>query len=243
TQLEALAAAENEAAAAVQQVESQLAAARQAAVQLDEQLAAARVTAEEKAAAVPETLEKLEQSWTEQLALAPLEPLTPEQLGWSILEATGVLINYRVATEAELKAKPEMASLSPEQFAVELEKAVRGKLRPAIGEFIRLFGAGAGQPQDTFFATVDQALFLANGDSLRSWLAPSGQNLVARLANVEDPAQLTEELYLSVFTRRPTDEETQFVTAALAEHPENRSEVLQELAWGLITSAEFRFRP
>ena len=80
--------------------------------------------------------------------------------------------------------------------------------------FAPLFGAGAGEPQDAFFATADQALFLNNGSMVRSWLAPSAENLTARLGKLTDARALAEELYLSILTRAPSDAEVAAVKAS-----------------------------
>jgi hypothetical protein len=111
-----------------------------------------------------------------------------------------------------------------------------------VGSIISLYGAGSGQPQDEFFATIDQALFMANGGSLKGWLAPGGGNLTERLGSMADDKKLVEELYLSVLTRHPTDGEVADVVAYLKERPkEKRAVAIQEIAWALLTSAEFRF--
>jgi hypothetical protein len=123
----------------------------------------------------------------------------------------------------------------------QVEATVRSKLAGQLGAFITLFGAGAGQPQDEFFATVDQALFFANGSQLRGWLAPSGDNLCGRLAKLEGAEAIAEELYLSALCRRPTAQEIDDVARQLAAAPEQKAEVVQSLAWALLTSAEFRF--
>ena len=118
---------------------------------------------------------------------------------------------------------------------------VYDKLAPSVNTFIQFYGAGAGQPQSDFFATVDQALFLANGGAVKSWLAPSGENLTGRLLKLDDPNVLSEELYLSIFSRKPTAAELADIAAYLAARPMDRPVAIQELAWGLISSAEFRF--
>jgi hypothetical protein len=194
-----------------------------------------------KAAAVAR--QELEDLWTQQTALASLKSLSPEQLAWSILEATGVLAANRAAVEKELNEKPETAELDEAARAVAVEKGVYAKLQGSVTQFVRLFGGGPGQPQNEFFATVDQALFFANGSQLNSWLAPSGNNLTQRLLQLEDPAAMADELYLTVLTRRPTQAEREWIAAALAEHPDAKGELVKELAWALLTSAEFRFCP
>ena len=110
-----------------------------------------------------------------------------------------------------------------------------------MDNFAKLFGSQKGQPQDAFFATYDQALFLANAGELRSWLTPAGENLTSRLAKLEDAKSLAEELYLSIFTRFPSEQELATVTEYLEQRKDDRTSAVQEMAWGLITSTEFRF--
>ena len=139
---------------------------------------------------------------------------------------------------------PEAVKNDPGQLAVrqrQIDEAVYAKLAPNIAIFVQLFGAGAGQPQSDFFATVDQALFLANGGVVKSWLAPSGDNLTARLFKLEDPAQLASELYVSVLSRPASPSEAAEVAKYLSARPTEKGAVVQELAWSLISSAEFRF--
>jgi hypothetical protein len=180
-------------------------------------------------------------------AVRPLKQLSPEQFGWSVLQVAGVYRNYVIATTAELdKAKPltdadkaDAAKLAERQN--ELEKAVHAKLTPSVTTFVQLFGNSAGAPQSDFFATVDQALFLANGGVVKGWLAPSGENLTARLMALPDHKALAEELYLSVLSRKPSEAEIAEVNTYLAARPTDKPVAVAEMAWGLISSTEFRF--
>ena len=54
--------------------------------------------------------------------------------------------------------------------------------------FASIYGAAAGQTQDQFFATADQALFVANNGTIRGWLPV----LANRLAGMDDPAKAAE---------------------------------------------------
>ena len=107
---------------------------------------------------------------------------------------------------------------------------------------MKLFGGAPGQPQDEFYATVDQALFLENGALVRGWLAPAAGSLADRLVKLGDPKELARELYLSVFTRRPSERETDEVVRYLAARPQARLAAIQEIAWAMLTSVEFRFK-
>jgi len=214
-------------------------------------LATAR-TAREKSlsarGALDETLAKLANSWSEQFAIGTVEPLSPEQLGWSLLQAVGQFGRQRQTVVAELDKKSPLKPAEkkdPSKVAarkLQIEQATYDKLKGNLGNIVTLYGAGSGQPQGEFFATIDQALFMANGGPLKGWLAPGGGNLTERLGKMTDEKQLVEELYLSVLTRRPSDEEVVDVIGYLKERTtKQRAAAIQELAWALLTSAEFRF--
>ncbi len=185
--------------------------------------------------------------WTKYFATASLESLTPEQMAWSTLQATGLIVRQLTAEQAAINKKTPLKPEEQKDAAklaarrTQVQQAAYAKLKGNVGNFVRLFGAGAGQPQQDFFATVDQALFFSNGNEVRSWLAPSGTNLTARLVKLEEPKALTEELFLSILTRRPADSEVADVTQYLAARPKDRSAAIQEIVWALLTSTEFRF--
>lgn len=190
-----------------------------------------------------ELLSGLTDDWGRRFVIATLKPLRPEQLAWSLMEATGQVQRNRTAAEAELNKKQPLpadaAAVAQRQELLEADLQTR--LSSQVSAFVQLFGAGAGQPQDDFFATVDQALFFSNGGQVRGWLAPSAGNLTDRLGKLEDPAAVAEELYLSVLTRQPSAQEIDDVGRQLAARPQERPAVIQDLAWALLTSAEFRF--
>jgi hypothetical protein len=195
------------------------------------ELTAARTT---HASARQDLLDRLAETY----AVAPLKPLTPEQLHWSVLQATGILASYEAAAEAELdKKKPPPAGT---ERAVVREKDVHAKLAGNLSPFVHLFGGGPGQPQFEFFATADQALFMENGDAVRSWTAVGGP-LAHRLSAIPQPAAVADEVYLSVLNRPPTPDETADVAACLARHRGKSAEAASELVWALLASVEFRF--
>jgi len=196
---------------------------------------------------VKSSLENLERFWTERFHSGRLRHKSPEQMATSILQATDKLTALREESEAEVsKTMPldaatqaDAAKMAARNQAIDQKFAE--KLKPQLDTFIGLFGHGAGQRQGEFFATADQALFFANGGVVAGWIAPNGNNLSARCAKLDDNRIIAEELYLSVLCRMPTDEETAEVAKLLSERPNDKPNVIQEMAWGLITSAEFRF--
>jgi hypothetical protein len=158
-----------------------------------------------------------------QFTVANMKPLSPEQLAWSLMQATGL-------TDAERQTLGAKAT----------EAALYSRLAGNVAPFVATFGSPPGTPQH-FEATLSQALFLANGPVVRSWLMPRPGNLTARLAAAGSTETLTEELYLSVLSRLPTAEERKEVADFLGGRNADRPKALQELAWALLASAEFRF--
>ncbi|RMG36257.1 MAG: DUF1553 domain-containing protein, partial [Planctomycetota bacterium] len=209
--------------------------------ELTEALQAAVADAERVRKQWPDTL-------AEMFAATSLTPLTPEQFTWSALAATGQLeLQYPAARAAADKQVPppkgrQRSAEEQRRWDDAFENFLYGKLSGNEATFVRLFGHGAGQPQRDFFATVDQALFFENAPTLTSWLNPAGQNLTARLVKLDDPQKIAEELFLSVFSRRPEPEEVAFVREYLQARKADKTAACRELGWALITSAEFRFR-
>jgi hypothetical protein len=187
----------------------------------------------------------LGEAFARRFAVATLKPLSPEQLAWSMLQATGQLETQRVAAAAEVAKKNPPKDGEPAEAAsareTEIEQLARTKLQGAVSAFVNLFAAAPGTPQQDFSATVDQALFFSNGALVRGWLNPSGTNLMARCTQLEDPQAIAEELYLSILGRLPDEAEAAEVTSYLAAQSDSKPAALQEIAWALLTSVEFRF--
>lgn len=193
------------------------------------------------------TREQIMQFCTEHFYVASLKPLTPEQLTASTLSATTYIDIQTKNAIAEIDKAAQTAAAANPPVVVpvplggrerQIEENVYEKLlRPNAGPFIAMFGGGAGQPQDVFYATADQALFYGNGGTIHSWASV----LAAPLSTQQDPMLLAEELYLHVFNRRPTDDEIALVTTHLQSRADARVPAIQEMVWGLLSSAEFRF--
>ena len=193
------------------------------------------------------TREQITQFCTEHFYVASLKPLTPEQLTASTLSATTYIdIQTRNAiAEIDKAAQTAATANPPMQIPVplggrerQIEENVFEKLiRANAGPFIAMFGGGAGQPQDVFYATADQALFYGNGGTIHNWAGVLATPLNAQ----QDPKLLAEEMYLHVLNRRPTDDEIALVTNYLQTRAAARVPAIQEMVWGLLSSAEFRF--
>ncbi len=202
--------------------------------------------AKSDADALNATREQITQFCAEHCYVAGLKPLTPEQLAASTLTATGYIGIQTANANAELDKAAQAAAAKPEAAVPlpfggrerQIEEHIFEKLlRPNAGPFIAIFGGGAGQPQDVFYATADQALFYGNGGTVHSWAGV----LASPLSTQQDPKLLAEEMYLNVFNRRPTDDEVIAVATYLQSRADTRVPAIQEMVWGLLSSTEFRF--
>ena len=179
--------------------------------------------------------------------LAQTRPLSPEQLCLSILQTTGVLKNHIAAESAELeKQSPLATDATAEQRLARTLLATRqaiDKLRPHIDVFANLYSSGVGQTSDEFFASPDQALYMANGGSVFQWSAPSNSNVTERIVQQPDSNLASIVLFRSLLTRAPTTDEINWIAEMLSNAGDKKQLVAQELVWSLLTSSEFRVYP
>ncbi len=184
----------------------------------------------------------------ERFELSSLKPLSPEALAWSILKTTTVYDRYWASATAELdKATPPTDAQKADpawksQRDYDIEAKVFTQLRGYPQHFATLFGAGAGQPQGDFFATADQALYLANGGAVASWCTPASGNPAEGFMKADTPEKAAQALYFGTFGRQPDADEIAMVAKALASaKPETKPTIARDLFWGLMSSPEFRF--
>lgn len=108
-------------------------------------------------------------------------------------------------------------------------------------QFANLFAGAPGPGSNASQSTVHQALFVANGDTVRGLLGATPNSLSGILAKAGDTHVLAEELYLSVLARLPDREEELEIADYLAGRPADRPAALEEVIWALLASGEFRF--
>lgn len=117
-------------------------------------------------------------------------------------------------------------------------QAVYSQLRGVIDEMAGIFSQGDGQPTEDFQGRSQEALYLANSPRIKGLV--SGR-LSQRLAALKETDELADELYLAVLSRRPGSAEVGAVQEFLAGRDEDRKIAVEEMIWGLLSSAEFRF--
>lgn len=105
--------------------------------------------------------------------------------------------------------------------------------------YVAAFANEPREPEDQINPTVKGALFSLNDDMLLQLLSRQPGNLIDRLLAMTDDTLLAEELYLSVFTRRPTDEERSELATWLTKHGDKREKAIATWTWSMLTSMEF----
>lgn len=196
--------------------------------------------------ALCESLEReLIQSWRRSFAVRTVRSLSPEQITGSLFTALEMDKPVRAKASADWAALHATNPAEPGNAARHeafVGAAIAAKMWDTVEDpIVERFSAPAGNPQDAFFATVDQALMIQNDPTVQSWLASGDAVLCARLAAIEDPATLCGELTWSILCRPPDDEEIRMVTAMLDRGGADREATIRELVWGLLASSEFRF--
>jgi hypothetical protein len=163
----------------------------------------------------------------------PVRRLEAEVLIDAICQVTG-------STEQYYSAVPEPFTFMPEgQRAIALPDA------SISSAFLEMFGR---PPRDTGLEsernnriTAEQRLHLLNSTHIQSKIQQSAA-LRAVVQAGPRPRDPLDRLYLAILSRYPSDEELSTVAARLQAVSGNRWQAVVDLAWALITSAEFCYR-
>lgn len=112
--------------------------------------------------------------------------------------------------------------------------------------FLAIFGRPVrSTPCDCERATapnVSQVLHVLNSPGIQSKLTHDGGYLAELAIRSGTTDQLAiDELYLTFFSRYPTDQERQVAETYLKNHAANRRQALEDLAWSMLNSLEFVF--
>jgi hypothetical protein len=111
--------------------------------------------------------------------------------------------------------------------------------------FLKVFGRpvrlSACECERNHQPSVSQVLHLLNSPELQAKLSHEG-GMVANLVNsMKDDAALAEELYLTFYSRPPTERERANAVTFLTRDPQKRRQAAEDLAWSLLNSLEFIF--
>jgi hypothetical protein len=111
--------------------------------------------------------------------------------------------------------------------------------------FLKLFGRpqrlSACECERIHEPSVAQVLHLLNAPEIQAKLAHE-RGLVAKLTqDKRDDGELVEELFLTFYSRLPSDAERKVAVAHLRENTAQRRQAAEDLAWGLMNTLEFVF--
>ena len=90
-------------------------------------------------------------------------------------------------------------------------------------------------------ASISQALHLMNSPGLQSKLAHERGQVARLVARHPDDSGLTEELYLTCYSRLPTAKEKNTALEYLGSRWFRRRQAAEDLAWAMLNSLEFIF--
>jgi hypothetical protein len=111
--------------------------------------------------------------------------------------------------------------------------------------FLKLFGrpvhVSACECERNGEPSVAQVLHLLNAPAIEAKLGHEGGRVARLVREQADDAAVVEELYLTFYSRRPTEEERRTAVAYLQRDPAKRRPAAEDLAWGLLNSLEFVF--
>ena len=85
-----------------------------------------------------------------------------------------------------------------------------------------------------------QVLHVLNSPEIQSKLSDDGGQLARLTETIPDHDKLVEELYLTFYSRRPTDDERNSVSRYLAQATDRRKAV-EDVAWSFMNTVEFLF--
>lgn len=88
-------------------------------------------------------------------------------------------------------------------------------------------------------STVVQSLHLMNSEKLHSDVLSDKGNAAKLAESEQEPAEVARRLYHLVFSRDPAEEETQLVVELLTAEGANRRQLVEDLMWAMLNSAEF----
>jgi hypothetical protein len=177
----------------------------------------------------------------ESYAVAIEKRVSAEQLYWSVGIATGrfeaVRRSLRKAGEAAKKSDDELKAI--DEATLEELVAMSDELKSTFSDFKLNFGNSPREPETAFAPSVKGALYLMHEDRVQKCLASEPGTLINELTkeSVDDAA--IDRLFLSVLTRKPTDDERSELLEVLKKNFQRRNEALTSLAWAMLTSTEF----
>ncbi len=90
--------------------------------------------------------------------------------------------------------------------------------------------------------SIVQALHLMNSEKLSRKITSDKGRVAQLAASKKSPQEIIEELYLRIYSRRPTDKEQELCKALFAKPEADRRKVTEDLMWAMLNTPEFVFK-
>jgi len=90
--------------------------------------------------------------------------------------------------------------------------------------------------------TVVQTLHLMNSEELYTRIASDKGTAAALAGSDKTPEQIVDELYLAIYARRPTVDESRVAVDLFSEEGVDRRKLTEDIMWALINTPEFVFK-
>jgi hypothetical protein len=111
--------------------------------------------------------------------------------------------------------------------------------------FLKLFGrptrTTACECERAKEPSVSQVLHALNSPELHEKLSHAGGRIARLAGSAADDVALADELYLTFYSRFPSDKERQTVIDYLKNHRADRRQATEDIAWSMLNTAEFVF--
>ncbi len=154
----------------------------------------------------------------------------------------------KTAPAPELFAVAAIRPLSRQQWFVSHQMVndparISGKERPEVRQQLETFVMGPKkspieEPRDDLQIGIGESLTLSNSPGL---VKATGDKLAIALAKLPSRTQQIEEATWTVWSRSPTAEETELMSAYLEQRKSSSVNGLQQMIWALVNNPEFRF--
>jgi hypothetical protein len=165
------------------------------------------------------------------------KPLSPEQLAWSMLRATGNQARFEQARA------PEKMEFGWYNYINGRIAAPPANVPEVLDLFVGVFGNPPGEPEMEFNPSMGQALFVLNERLVLQWLEPRDGNLAMRLLSIKDRDDRIRTAHWAVLNRAPTDAELKIAADFFAGPTPTEAAANQQWTdyiWALLASDEFR---
>jgi len=166
-------------------------------------------------------------------AAYPLRRLDAEVLMDALCQITGT-------SETYTSAIPE-----PYTFMPDFQRAVTLPDGSISSSFLELFGRPARdtgmESERNNKASDAQKLFMLNSSQVQRKIQ-QGPKLVALMRDIRNPRDLVSQIYLTIVSRYPTDDEWKVVAAHSQSGAARGQAAVVDLVWALMNSAEFLYR-